>query len=342
MRNTQVTYKTPGKCAMKGRKNHSNLISSSPTAVHPLKTALLLTAFYLAVGAIYIFIFGRFAADTAQTVEELAAIELMKGLIYIATTSLLLFLFSLLLFRRIAAHEMELNAYRNELIEAERRATAGIFASSVAHDINNVLIITDYMTDQLKNSDKPDHEIQAKLKEATQQMTALVKKIQEAGCRTTEEDTGFLNLTDSIKDIVSFARSHKKLRNHHIRLDAPSSVPFTGKEVLIHQMILNLLLNAAEATQSNGEILIRLGKTHSTVHIEVHDNGPGISPQAQEKIMQPFTTTKTRGSGLGLLSVKARAEAHNGEVTIGKSELGGACFNIHLTELPLKQNHNYR
>jgi signal transduction histidine kinase len=95
-------------------------------------------------------------------------------------------------------------------------------------------------------------------------------------------------------------------------------------------MIINLMLNAADATESKGKIEIRLSMQSNQICIEVHDNGPGISKENREGLFRPYHTTKPDGTGLGLTTVKTCAEIHGGSVQIDSSHLGGALFRIVL------------
>ena len=96
-------------------------------------------------------------------------------------------------------------------------------------------------------------------------------------------------------------------------------------------MLLNLLLNASEATGGQGRVHLKIAESGESVSFEVHDNGPGIPAQVRDRVFDPFFTTKTEGHGLGLLSVQACAEAHGGMAEVGSStELGGALFRVLL------------
>lgn len=323
------------------KRKQNKYYSPSYGNINPLKTALLLALFYFIIGAIYIFISGKIAADVAQTVEELAAIEMIKGNIYVVVTGILLFIFAYFLLKMTARHQIAVNAYRNELIAAERRAAAGLFASSVAHDINNILMVIDYMTQSLQSKEEADYpEILQQLTQAHQKLRRLVKRLDEATGQTLAEKVKRFDLISAVQEIVTFSQSHQKVKNCKIRTEWPSTISFSGKEVLIHQMLLNLIINAADAAAHKGSILIRVHNLDNGVKIEVHDNGPGISSEIKENMMQPFITTKQEGSGLGLLSVKACAEAHNGKIDLEKSDLGGACIAVFLKNLDADSEQN--
>jgi signal transduction histidine kinase len=106
-----------------------------------------------------------------------------------------------------------------------------------------------------------------------------------------------------------------------------------GDEVLLRQLFANLIRNAAEACHTAGTVpAIRItGHIDSVRHVmmvTVEDNGPGIPEGDRGRIFQPFFTTRSRGSGLGLSIVQKIALLHNGSVTVGTSPGGGARFDL--------------
>jgi two-component system NtrC family sensor kinase len=95
-------------------------------------------------------------------------------------------------------------------------------------------------------------------------------------------------------------------------------------------MLINLVLNAAEATGPGGRIDVRLTGDGAEARLEVHDDGPGIPEERRPGIFEAFETTKPDGTGLGLFSVQHIAEVHGGRAEALASELGGACFRVSL------------
>lgn len=92
----------------------------------------------------------------------------------------------------------------------------------------------------------------------------------------------------------------------------------------IRQALLNLIINAAEAL--NGVGTIRLLADAGRAIIRIEDSGPGLLPEAEKQLFNPFFTTKENGTGLGLATVHAIVSAHGGKIEVGKSSLGGAAF----------------
>jgi PAS domain S-box-containing protein len=106
-------------------------------------------------------------------------------------------------------------------------------------------------------------------------------------------------------------------------------------DVLLRQAFSNLLRNAIEACQQVGVVPhVRvegsLDVAQGQARISVHDNGPGIAPDARDRIFRPFFTTKKTGTGLGLALVQKIVVTHNGRVGVGSSPSGGACFQVTL------------
>jgi signal transduction histidine kinase len=92
----------------------------------------------------------------------------------------------------------------------------------------------------------------------------------------------------------------------------------------------NLLINSAHAMQGKGKIRVAVQEAGAACQIAFVDAGPGIPPDVREKIFTPFFTTKARGSGLGLPTVKRLIEAHNGQIAIDCPATGGTTVMIKL------------
>lgn len=95
----------------------------------------------------------------------------------------------------------------------------------------------------------------------------------------------------------------------------------------IRQALLNLFINAAEAL-NGASGTIRLSVTADPFSIRVEDNGPGLLPEVEHQLFNPFFTTKENGTGLGLATVHAIVSAHGGKIEVTRSSLGGAAFTL--------------
>ncbi len=297
----------------------------------PLRLALWLSLGYFAVALTYILFSGGIAARYAETVAELQRIEKIKGAAFVVVSGLLLFIFAFFLFRKLALHERSLTDYRDNLLTANHRAAAGLFASSVAHDINNILMVIEHVTDELDEA--PEHERSRLMRTLTTANDDLKRLIARLGTARSSQkgnvDEEF-DLVGVARRVMDLLESHRKARGCHFLLEKQSELRIRGRSALVHQMFLNLLLNAADATGGKGTVEVKLIVKGNEILVEVHDNGPGVPVEDRERIMDPLISTKPDGCGLGLLSVQACAEAHGGKVEIEDSHLGGACFRVRL------------
>jgi signal transduction histidine kinase len=302
------------------------------SAVRPVVLSLLLAAGYAVLCGAYIVVSGRAAAHAAANVPQLADIELVKGLGFVAATGFLFFGFAWLLLHRLAQRERALARQRSALLASDRRALAGVFASAVAHDINNVLTVANAYLAQLAPEAPPERRARSLevVRRAFADLAALAKRLVSLERGQQPERRERLDLAMLARESVTFARRHSRLRGCRIELVAAEPVRVWANATAVRRVVLNLLLNAGDATGGKGRIEVRVLAEGGGARLEVDDDGPGVPPELRERIFEGFLTTKPEGSGLGLLSVRVTAEEHGGRVALAESALGGACFQIWL------------
>lgn len=119
--------------------------------------------------------------------------------------------------------------------------------------------------------------------------------------------------------------------HHGIRVEMSGSVPpILGDSELLKIVFINVLINSAQAMKGTGTVRISLTSTETMGRIVVSDEGPGIAPEVRDKLFVPFVTTKSRGTGLGLSTVKRLVEAHRGEIHVDCPPGGGTSVTILL------------
>lgn len=305
---------------------------ASIPGVSPLRAALTLSAIYLVACVLYIWISGRIAARMALDVADLRTIELVKGTAFVLVSSLLVFALSWTLLRRIEARTLEIEKHRAALLAAERRAAAGTLASVVAHDLNNTLTVLQSDLERLRHGGDLAREHVVRLERSVDQVSALCKRLSRMGDTGVPRDLQRCDLAEIVRSTADLARRHHRVRHTAFEVEAADAVPVNGNPAVIHTMLLNLILNAADATDGHGRLLVRVHDVDGDAFLEVHDDGPGVEASERETIFEPFYTTKSGGSGLGLLSVKLAADVHHGNVEIGRSPFGGACFSVRIPQ----------
>ncbi|HOI90414.1 MAG TPA: HAMP domain-containing sensor histidine kinase [Candidatus Rifleibacterium sp.] len=293
-------------------------------------SAFFLALSYLFFGLLYIYFSGKIAVSLAKDVDQLEFIERYKGFVFIFISAAGLFFLAEWLMRRIMLREREIAEYRTQMLRADQRATAGLLASSIAHNIKNLLMGVDYAVNSLDPQKLPKPADISILQKANADLKGLADSL----CKVHEQRTApakeTFNLTEFVKDTVNFARFHKKLRGCFIETEIPESCMFKGNRSLLGQMLLNLLINAGDATANSGRILVKVSEEGSDIVLEIQDSGTGVPEEIKEKIMQPLFTTKPDGCGLGMLSLEICCHDHAGMYSIQTSSLGGAAFVIHF------------
>ena len=142
-----------------------------------------------------------------------------------------------------------------------------------------------------------------------------------------------IHLAETALRIVAMVEKSAKNDALVIRLRELTAVPgFTGDETQFEQVLLNLLLNAQKAMPAGGHIDVRLSHdpTEGIVRFEVEDDGPGIPEEVRKRLFQPFFTTRTDGTGLGLATCLKNVQYHGGSIEV-QSEVGrGTKFVVTL------------
>jgi signal transduction histidine kinase len=301
--------------------------------LHPLRTSAVIAVAYVVLISLYILASGRIALHASMSAETLASIELAKGLLFAVVTGVLLFFFTFLMLVRCERLDSVIIAQNKSIIAVERLAIVGIFATSVSHDINNLMSVIVGNIELLKvttGAGRNSSKALGEMEDASDRLVTLVKRMMFAGRGHIPGKLGVGSLSDLVEDTVEFSKVHRAVKLCRVTSAIEPGIELTMNGALVSRAVMNMILNAAEATEMAGGILIRLQRVGDRAEIEVHDDGPGVDAELEERIFEPFFTSKVNGNGLGLLSLRLCAEQHRGTVRLNRSELGGACFVLSL------------
>lgn len=289
-----------------------------------IRSAAVSALVYVVLATAYILVSGRIATRLAGSVEQLQAIEAAKGLVFVGVTGALFFVLSLGWWRNARRQ-------RNLLIQGERRAVASMYAATLAHDLNNMLQSLTGLVEELKEHPQDDADL-VRMRDAVEQalcrLAPMAKRIASSARQFQPGERTDVDLAATLGQIAELARRHPDVRGCDLRVAeiAPAVLPL-HKE-LLEPAVLNLIVNAAQAAGPHGRIELALRRTAHGLVLEVHDDGPGIPPDKAAAIFDAGYTTKSNGSGLGLLSVQAFAASCRGRITVARSPLGGAVFQL--------------
>jgi signal transduction histidine kinase len=293
---------------------------------NPVFSAALAALFYVVIAMLYIMLSGKIAASFSGSLEQLQQIEAIKGILFVLVTGLLFFVVSL------GWWKTTMNQ-RNMLVESERRALASMYSASLAHDLNNMLMglmaLVQELNDQKEQSEKLV-KMRLSLEKMVTRLTDFSRRISTTAKHLQNNEDSWVSLPEALKEIAAFVSKHPDAKHCSIRiLDVPDKTLLLNN-AYFEQAIANLILNAAQAIDLEGEIEIRSTLKDNGIIIEVHDSGCGIKPEHLDSIFSTGFSSKDKGSGLGLLSVQAFAASCKGDIKVESSPLGGAAFKLRI------------
>ena len=235
----------------------------------------------------------------------------------------------------------QLESYHFQQMErADRLASLGEMATGVAHEVKNPLAgissAISVMADDFSEDD-PRRDIFQQILEQLRRLDKTATDLLVFG-RPGKPEFSYVDLNDLVKKTLFFVSQHPEARNIHRRKDLSRDLPPVWADAKqIQQVVLNISINAIQAMQAGGSLLLSTALVerhgHSVVQLKISDTGKGIPQEELEKIFVPFYTTKTQGTGLGLPICKQLLEQHRGTIGV-ESRLGeGTTFTIELPAL---------
>ncbi len=223
--------------------------------------------------------------------------------------------------------------HKTQMSRAEHLATLGELAAGLAHEIRNPLagiagVIDIIGRDLPENS--PARGILKEVRSEVQHINRILSDLLETA-RPKPPQFRMADLNGTADHTVMFARQQVTAKAISIDLVRADNLPPVRHDAgRIHQVLLNLLLNAAHATPESGEVRVIIGREDGYATITVADTGVGIAPEHLANIFRPFFTTKGHGTGLGLSLAQRIVEDHGGRIEV-TSELGkGSSFVVRL------------
>jgi signal transduction histidine kinase len=209
-----------------------------------------------------------------------------------------------------------------ELAERERLALVGQMAASISHNLKNPLgSIKTILQVQLESPELPPAlrgETQMILDEINRLASKLNQLLQfsRPGTRPAAGEAR-CNLTQMLHDVVNVLRPQAEKRQVALDLRTANGQEWVAASAeAVNDILTNLILNAIESASAHGHVCIATQESGRECEIIVEDDGPGIAPEIQEKILQPFFTTKPQGTGLGLAIVQKRLEEFSGSMQL--------------------------
>lgn len=238
-------------------------------------------------------------------------------------------------------HELE-----QQLARSQRLESIGLLASGIAHDLNNMLapIMLSVSLIKTRHPDRETGELLEIMQSAAQRGAGVVQQVLTFA-RGVEGERVHLDVRPLVKELAQLARETFP-REIRVACDLPGlPLLVEGDVTQLHQVLLNLAVNARDAMPEGGVLTLRaaeveLDETVSRrepharagkfINLRVADTGAGIPAEVLEHMFEPFFTTKPRGkgSGLGLSTVYGIVRSHGGYVEVTSTVGKGACFDV--------------
>ncbi len=246
--------------------------------------------------------------------------------------------------------EEALRQSEEKLRQGQKLEAIGKLAGGIAHDFNNILAAILGYAELSSAEFSPEHPIRANLEQIVKAGRRARDVVQQilAFSRKLEQERHPIYLQSVLDEALKLLKATLPATIRIATKIDPECDPVLADSTQMHQVILNLATNASHAMgEEGGLMLVKLeplslnsGYSHDLpelpagkyVRLSVSDTGPGIDPEIQKQIFEPYFTTKSvgEGSGLGLAVVHGIVESHGGAIML-KSAIGqGACFQIYL------------
>ncbi len=247
----------------------------------------------------------------------------------------------LLLEQRIAERTKELQESQAHLVQQEKHAAFGLLAAGIAHEVGNPLAAISSLV-QMLNRRPTDEYTREKLHMVDDQLRRIQRTLRElvdfSRPATTEKTK--CDIHDNIDAALNIAKYYKRKKGKKIVTCYAKGLPLlraAGDQLV--QILLNLILNAMDATDEGGTIEIATRLINGKIEVTISDDGHGISQEAQQHIFQPYFTTKETGTGLGLFVCRSIIEqAAEGHIELQKTSPDGTTFAVYVT-CDMVRNH---
>ncbi|MBE0599295.1 MAG: HAMP domain-containing protein [Desulfuromonadales bacterium] len=241
---------------------------------------------------------------------------------------------------RLRRSEVEREASVQRMLENERLTTVGKIVSGVAHEVNNPLAgIQGALYHIEQKGGAPVQRYVRLVEQSVERIGRIVGQLLDLS-RAGAMEMETVHSREFFQDLALFAKMAMKDRG--CRFEAKDLCPPTGVRLdrdKIHQVVLNLILNGADAAGAAGRVELQAHDDGRWYCLTVADNGPGIPPELLDRLFETFFTTKEpgKGSGMGLAISRTIAEAHGGSLEFRPGGEGGAVFTL---KLPLESAHD--
>lgn len=231
---------------------------------------------------------------------------------------------------RLANNVLELEQAREQLLREEKLAAMGRLSSAIAHEIRNpVAMIASSIATARELSGAEREEMFGIASDEANRLSQLTTEFLDYAA-TRPPNLALTSVADTVAYVADASRAHASQKGIRFELDVPETLTVRADESQLQQALMNLLLNAVDASPAGGTIILRSHNGNRKVYIEIENAGAPIPESALSRIFEPFFTTKPRGTGLGLAIARNIARAQGGDLVLAANGPARVCFSLTL------------
>jgi len=254
----------------------------------------------------------------ASFFEQLRELRDLILLISLGNASVVILL-GFLFYRRTRSLERA----REAMIEQENLATLGRMVATIAHEIRNPLSIIRASAERIRRRHGIEDEAVTYITDEVDGLDRILTGYLQFA-RSQPGEFIRLPVERILRRAAAAIEADTLSRHVEVRIEDPGDLFIRGDERRVRQAVLNVMLNAVQATPGGGTVHVAVTRNGDRADITISDSGPGIDPSIMRDVTRPFFTTRVDGSGLGLTVVQSVMEEHGGMLEIGRAEGGGA------------------
>ncbi|HEY5926370.1 MAG TPA: ATP-binding protein [Kofleriaceae bacterium] len=237
----------------------------------------------------------------------------------------------------IGQDQSKIDFLQQQIVRAERLATLGELAAGVVHELNNPLtsitVYAEYLVRKLESqgTEAADIEKLRRIGASAQRILRFSRDLVQYA-RPSGKETENVDLAAVVRQSVSICEHLVERGGITLGVEVDPQLPAVqAVSGQLEQVLINLITNAVHAVENGGKVVVRaLPQGVTAIMIEVADSGPGVAEADRDRIFEPFFTTKPdgKGTGLGLPIVRNIVDQHRGQISVVRSDLGGAAFRV--------------
>jgi signal transduction histidine kinase len=233
---------------------------------------------------------------------------------------------------RIAERTRELQEAQAHVLHQEKMAAFGLLAAGIAHEVGNPLTSVSSLVQMLQRRDCDEYtrEKLTLVLGQLQRIQTILRELINFSRPASTAPTRFA-FADILDEALNIAKYYKRTKGRIIEPRVlPELPPLYGVRDQLVQALLNLILNAIDATDKGGRVEISAEQNGDEVCVSIRDDGTGITPENAARLFQPYFTTKKQGTGLGLFVTRKLLEENGGRVDFSSAPGEGTVFRVTL------------